>query len=48
VLQGEGFDASATPGGRGQFDVLDDGTIVFSKATEHRFPETDEILAALR
>jgi Rdx family len=47
-LQEGGFDATATPGSRGQFDVLDEGTIVFSKATEHRFPETAEILAALR
>jgi selT/selW/selH-like putative selenoprotein len=48
VLQAEGIGATATPGGRGQFDVLRDGELVFSKASEHRFPETEEILAALR
>jgi selT/selW/selH-like putative selenoprotein len=47
-LQGEGFDATAAPGSSGQFDVLADGTLVFSKGREHRFPETAEILAALR
>jgi hypothetical protein len=28
--------------------VLDDGLLVFSKQREGRFPEEDEILAALR
>jgi hypothetical protein len=28
--------------------VLDDGALVFSKQREGRFPEEDEILAALR
>jgi len=42
------MDAAARPGNRGQFDVLRDGTLVFSKEREHRFPETGEILAALR
>jgi hypothetical protein len=28
--------------------VLDDGELVFSKQREGRFPEEDEILAALR
>jgi selT/selW/selH-like putative selenoprotein len=47
-LQAEGIDATATAGGRGQFDVLCDGRLVFSKAAEHRFPESAEIVAALR
>jgi predicted Rdx family selenoprotein len=47
-LEAEGIAAAATPGDRGQFDVLRDGAIVFSKATEHRFPEPAEILTALR
>jgi selT/selW/selH-like putative selenoprotein len=37
----------ARPGGSGQFDVLRDGKLVFSKAREHRFPEEAEILGAL-
>lgn len=48
MLEAEGIGATATPGSTGQFDVLRDGELVFSKATEHRFPETAEILAALR
>jgi hypothetical protein len=33
---------------KSQFDVLNDGDLVFSKQREGRFPEEDEILAALR
>jgi Rdx family len=35
-------------GDRGQFDVEADGTLLFSKWKEHRFPEDDEIIDALR
>jgi hypothetical protein len=48
VLTGEGFDAEASEGAKSQFDVLADGRLVFSKQEVGRFPETDEILAALR
>lgn len=41
-------DARIEPGAGGQFDVLRDGDLVFSKQREGRFPENDEILAALR
>jgi len=37
----------AKPGGRGQFDVLVDGDLVFSKHAEGRFPELGEILSRL-
>ncbi|TML59371.1 MAG: hypothetical protein E6G22_13135 [Actinobacteria bacterium] len=47
-LSGEGFDAEAFRGGKGQFDVNADGRLVFSKAETHRFPEAGEVLAALR
>jgi selT/selW/selH-like putative selenoprotein len=43
-----GFDAEAIPGGKGQFDVLADGAMVFSKHETGRFPEDGEILEALR
>lgn len=43
-----GVAATAIPGGKGQFDVLADGRMVFSKQAEGRFPEPDEILAQLR
>jgi predicted Rdx family selenoprotein len=36
------------PGETSQFDVLNGGALVFSKQREGRFPEHDEILAALR
>jgi hypothetical protein len=47
VLQGEGHDASASEGEHSQFDVLADGELVFSKQRVGRFPEEDEIVAAL-
>jgi selT/selW/selH-like putative selenoprotein len=43
-----GIAARATPGGKGQFDVLADGSLVFSKHQAGRFPEHDEVLATLR
>ena len=42
-----GVAAAAIPGGKGQFDVLADGRMLFSKQAEGRFPEPDEILARL-
>jgi selT/selW/selH-like putative selenoprotein len=43
VLQGKGVDARAIPGGKGQFDVVRDGDLVFSKHETGRFPEEAEI-----
>jgi hypothetical protein len=42
-----GHSARAIEGARSQFDVVADGSVVFSKQREHRFPELDEILGAL-
>ena len=39
--------ATITPGETGQFDVLADGKLLFSKKGEGRFPEDGEILARL-
>jgi len=36
-----------TPGSNGQFDVVADGSVIFSKQQEGRFPEESEILTAL-
>jgi predicted Rdx family selenoprotein len=36
-----------TPGGRGQFDVLSGGELVFSKQAKGRFPEDGEIVRLL-
>jgi selT/selW/selH-like putative selenoprotein len=46
-LTAEGFEAEAAPGSKGQFDVIADDRLVFSKAETRRFPEPGEILAAL-
>jgi len=42
-----GHDAVALEGAKSQYDVIADGTLVFSKQREGRFPEHDEILRAL-
>jgi len=34
-------------GAKSQFDVVADGTLVFSKQHEGRFPEEEELIAAL-
>lgn len=36
-----------TPGAGGQFDVVANGAVIFSKKQEGRFPEESEIFAAL-
>jgi len=46
-LAAQGHDAEPIEGRRSQFDVVAGGSVVFSKEREHRFPELDEILAAL-
>jgi hypothetical protein len=47
VLTEAGHDAVALEGANSQYDVVADGTLVFSKQREGRFPEDDEILRAL-
>jgi predicted Rdx family selenoprotein len=47
MLNDKGVDAEAIAGGKGQFDVLRDGELVFSKHSVGRFPEEDEIAALL-
>jgi predicted Rdx family selenoprotein len=46
-LNEKGIPAQDIPGAKGQFDVLRDGELVFSKQEVGRFPEDDEILSAL-
>lgn len=48
MLSRAGFDTTETPGEKSQFDVVADGRVVFSKQEQGRFPDPDEILAALR
>jgi hypothetical protein len=47
VLTGQGHDAEAVEGAKSQFDVVADGTLVFSKQHQGRFPEEEELVAAL-
>ena len=43
MLRERGIEASATPGGKGQFDVLSDGRLIFSKHDAGRFPGEGEV-----
>ena len=47
MLTGTGYDAMPVEGAKSQFDVVADGTLVFSKQHEGRFPEEAELIAAL-
>ena len=42
------LDSELIEGSNGIFDVVADGKMIFSKHEEHRFPEHDEIISALR
>ncbi len=42
-----GVDPELVPGKPGQFDVVVDGALIFSKGKEGRFPEHAEVLAKL-
>jgi predicted Rdx family selenoprotein len=48
VLREAGHDAVALEGAKSQYDVVADGTLVFSKQREGRFPEDDEVLELLQ
>lgn len=43
MLNDRGVEAKTTPGGKGQFDVLRDGELVYSKHETGRFPGEAEI-----
>jgi predicted Rdx family selenoprotein len=43
MLSERGVEASAVPGGKGQFDVIRNGELVFSKHSVGRFPGEGEI-----
>jgi selT/selW/selH-like putative selenoprotein len=46
-LNAKGIPAQDIPGSKGQFDVLRDGELIFSKQQAGRFPEHDEVFSAL-
>ena len=48
LLNDLGVQADIIPGGRGIFDVLVDGEMVFSKYEVGRFPEQGEIVGKIR
>ena len=48
IKQALGVTAEVIAGARGQFDVVADGELIFSKGKEHRFPESDEVIGTLR
>ena len=48
MLTEAGHEAVALEGAKSQYDVVADGTLVFSKQREGRFPEEDEVLALLQ
>jgi selT/selW/selH-like putative selenoprotein len=41
------LEATAIPGSKGQFDVVVDGTLLFSKQAVGRFPDDGEIVSKL-
>tara|TARA_B100000949_G_scaffold216402_1_gene213273 strand:- start:403 stop:594 length:192 start_codon:yes stop_codon:yes gene_type:complete len=42
------LEADLVEGTNGIFDVVADGTLIFSKHVEERFPEHDEVITVLR
>jgi hypothetical protein len=46
-LNGIGHDAEMVEGAKSQYDIEVDGSVVFSKQRERRWPELSEILAKL-
>jgi hypothetical protein len=46
-LKEAGHEASIEEGAKGQYDVLADGDVVFSKQGEGRFPELSDVLELL-
>ncbi len=48
MLTRRGHDASAREGAEGQFDVVADDRLVFSKQREGRFPDEHEVVRLLK
>ena len=46
-MNDNGIEATITPGKKGQFDVVTDGSLLFSKDHEYRFPDDGEVLRLL-
>ena len=48
LKQAFGVTATLTEGGRGVFDVLKDGTLIYSKTETGRFPNVGEIAQLIK
>jgi selT/selW/selH-like putative selenoprotein len=48
IKQAFGVEPELLKGDNGIFDVLADGTLVFSKHREGRFPDADEVVREVR
>ena len=47
IRKARGMEVQIEPGGRGQFDIFFDEKLIYSKETEGRFPEHDEVFDEL-
>ena len=47
MLTAAGHDARPVEGEKSQYDVVADGSLVFSKQRQGRFPEEEEVVALL-
>lgn len=47
IKKRKGIEATLVRGSGGEFEITLDGTLLFSKKQQGRFPEFDEVLAAL-
>jgi len=47
IKQARGIDTTLIKGSGGQFEVMADGKLIFSKKQQGRFPETTEILESI-
>ncbi len=48
IMEETGIETTLVEGSAGVFDVSIDGTIIFSKNTERRFPQDVEIIDAVK
>ena len=48
IKDARGLETKLIEGSNGIFDVIADGTTIFSKHAEERFPEPHEVIDALR
>jgi selT/selW/selH-like putative selenoprotein len=47
IKQSRGLDATLIKGGGGQFEVVLDGKLIFSKKQQGRFPDSNEVLSQI-